>query len=129
LAHEGRPLTVPLEPEPELMPHAEDGMVRLFVDAGRNEGVRPGDIVGAIANEANIPGKAIGAIDIYDHFTYVDVPAKYSQQVLERMANAEIRRRQANIRVASAQEKASAKPARREKRYAKGKRRWSGRRQ
>jgi ATP-dependent RNA helicase DeaD len=128
LAHAGRPLAVPLEPEPELMPHAEDGMVRLFVDAGRNEGVRPGDIVGAIANEANIPGKAIGAIDIYDHFTYVDVPAKYSRQVLERMEHAEIRRRQVNIRVASAQEKASAEPARREKRYAKGKRHWSGRR-
>ena len=50
-------------------------MVRLFLSVGRAEGVRPGDIVGAIANEANIPGQAIGAIDIYDHVSSVEVPA------------------------------------------------------
>jgi len=44
-------------------------MVRLFIDAGRSSGIGPGDIVGAIANQADIPGKAIGAIDIYGRFT------------------------------------------------------------
>jgi ATP-dependent RNA helicase DeaD len=117
LAHEGRPLTVPLEPEPEQVPHPEEGMIRLFIEAGRQEGVRPADIVGAIANEAKIPGKSIGSIDIYDHFTYVEVPARYSRQVLERMENAEIRRRQANIRLATAQEAPAGKPARRPKRF------------
>jgi ATP-dependent RNA helicase DeaD len=119
LAHEGRPLAVPLEPEPENVPQPEEGMVRLFVDAGRQEGVRPGDIVGAIANEAGIPGKAIGSIDIYDHFTYVEVPAQYSRQVLERMQHAEIRRRQANLRLATAQETARRGPKKRSKRFTK----------
>ena len=41
-----------LEPEAEEVAAAEDGMVRLFVNAGRRNGVRPADIVGAIANEA-----------------------------------------------------------------------------
>ncbi len=101
LAHEGKPLVAPVEPEPESVPQPEDGMVRLFVDAGRRDGVRPGDIVGAIANEAGIPGKSIGAIDIYDRFTYVELPAQYREQVLERMSGAMIRRRQANIRPAT----------------------------
>jgi ATP-dependent RNA helicase DeaD len=110
LAHEGKPLAVPLEPEPEAAPQAEAGMVRLFIHAGRGEGVRPADIVGAIANEAGIPGKSIGAIDIYDHFTYVDVPAQYSQQVLERMSDTIIRRRPAEIRLAKENEQAARAP-------------------
>ncbi|MDX1665122.1 MAG: DEAD/DEAH box helicase [Candidatus Promineifilaceae bacterium] len=101
LAHEGQPLVVPLEPEGQQLPQTEEGMIRFFVDAGRQEGVRPGDIVGAIANEADIPGKAIGAIDIYDHFTYVEVPAQYQEQVLAGMTGTTIRHRQANIRPAT----------------------------
>jgi ATP-dependent RNA helicase DeaD len=117
LAHEGKPLAVPLEPEAELAQQPEDGMVRLFIHAGRREGVRPADIVGAIANEAGIPGKSIGAIDIYDHFTYVDVPAQYRQQVLERMSDTIIRRRPADIRLATE----SDEPPRPSKRDRKGK--------
>ncbi|HTE83524.1 MAG TPA: DEAD/DEAH box helicase, partial [Dehalococcoidia bacterium] len=50
----------------------EHGMQRLFIDLGRKQGVRPGDVVGAITNEAAIRGTEIGAIDIYDNFTFVD---------------------------------------------------------
>jgi ATP-dependent RNA helicase DeaD len=121
LAHEGKPLAVPLEPEAELTQQAEAGMVRLFIHAGRSEGVRPADIVGAIANEAGIPGKSIGAIDIYDHFTYVDVPAQYRQQVLERMSDTIIRRRPADIRLATASDKVPPAPKKDTKGKARGK--------
>lgn len=100
LARGDRPLEVVIEPEPETMPQTEGGMVRMFIDAGRRSGVRPGDIVGAIANEAGVPGKSIGAIDIYDRFTIVDIPAQYQKQVLESMAGVAIRGRPTNIRVA-----------------------------
>ena len=53
----------------------ERGMVRLVLNVGREAGVRPGDIVGAIANEAGIPGRAIGAIDIYERVAFVEIPA------------------------------------------------------
>ena len=66
-------------------------MVRLFVDAGREAGIRPGDIVGAIAGEADIPGRVIGAIDVHARFTFVDIPAEYVDRVLERMRNVQIR--------------------------------------
>jgi hypothetical protein len=57
--------------------------------------------VGAIANEAGVPGKAIGSIDIYDRFTFVEIPSQYQDQVLQRMANATIRGRPVEIRIAT----------------------------
>lgn len=51
----------------------EPGMVRLYLDVGRDDGIRPGEIVGTIASLANISGKSIGAIDIHKSGTFVDV--------------------------------------------------------
>jgi len=61
----------------------EDGMVRLKMNLGGTHGIRPGDVVGAIAGEVGIPGKAIGAILIQDRFTFVDVDEKHVKRVLQ----------------------------------------------
>lgn len=61
----------------------EEGMTRLFIGAGRMSGVRPGDIVGAIANEANVSSRQIGAIDISDRFTLAEVDSAVAQQVID----------------------------------------------
>jgi ATP-dependent RNA helicase DeaD len=76
------------------------GMVRLFLNAGRMGGVRPADIVGALANEGGIPGKEIGAIDIYERFSFVEIPVGYQEPLLARMAKATLRGRPLEIRVA-----------------------------
>ena len=99
LARRDKPLVATMDAAPLDEPD-EDGMVRLYIDAGRSRGVRPSDVVGAIANEAGIPGRVIGAIDIYDEFTLVDVPAEYKQQVLGAMAGAKMRNQPVSIRVA-----------------------------
>ncbi len=75
---------------------------RLKLDVGREEGVRPGDIVGAIANEANIPGSHIGAIEIHDHYSMVDIPSKAVPNVLLAMKNTSIRNHKINISIAKA---------------------------
>jgi len=62
----------------------EAGMVRLRMNLGGQQGLRPGDVVGAIASEVGIPGKAIGAIDIQDDHTYVDVAEKHARLVLQK---------------------------------------------
>jgi hypothetical protein len=99
LARRDKPLLAADEDEP--LPVAnEEGMVRLYLNAGRLRGVRPSDIVGAIANEAGIPGRVIGAIDIYDDYSLVDVPAEYSQQVLGAMAGVRMRNEPVSMRVA-----------------------------
>jgi ATP-dependent RNA helicase DeaD len=98
LAQGDKPIDVEVEPEPELSPQPGDGMVRLFIDVGRHSKVSPADIVGAIANEAGVPGRAIGAIDVHDRFTLVDVPSEYVEQVLQRMSGSRIRGHNANVR-------------------------------
>jgi ATP-dependent RNA helicase DeaD len=77
------------------------GMTRLFINIGRNFHVRPQDFVGAIANEAGIPGRAIGAIDILDTYSFVDVPEDMAQQVIAAMNEATIKGRPVNVEVAS----------------------------
>ena len=62
---------------------SEKGMVRLKMNLGKKNGLHPGEVVGAIANEVGVPGKAIGAIDIYKDHTYVDVSEKHLQRILE----------------------------------------------
>lgn len=99
-----KPLEVPVEPKVEQFQFTEENMVRLFVDVGRNHRVSPADFVGAIANEGGVPGKAIGAIDIYDRFTFVDIPSEYVAQVLDAMSETKIRGNEANLRLASRDE-------------------------
>jgi ATP-dependent RNA helicase DeaD len=61
----------------------EAGMVRLLMNLGNEQGIRPGDIVGAIAGEVGIPGKAIGEIDIHRDHTFVDVAEIHVKRVLQ----------------------------------------------
>ena len=77
--------------EPRDSSFREEGMTRLFVDVGREQGVRPADLVGAIANESGLPGRAIGAIDIFDNFAFVDVPEDAAARVLSALSRTQIR--------------------------------------
>lgn len=60
----------------------EVGMVRLKMNLGNAHGLRPSDVVGAIASEVGIPGRAIGEIDIQRNQTFLDVAEKHVGQVL-----------------------------------------------
>lgn len=64
----------------------EEGMVRLSLDVGKSHGIRPNDIVGSIAYHSNIPGRVIGAIQIQDKQTFVDIPQEHISQVLDQPA-------------------------------------------
>ena len=65
----------------------EAGMVRLKLNKGKENGVRPNDIVGTIAHHADIPGSSIGKIRIEDKYTYVDVPEDLVEKVLKHNGN------------------------------------------
>ena len=62
-------------------------MVRLKLNKGKENGVRPNDIVGTDRHHADIPGSVIGKIRIEDKFTYVDVPEELVEQVLKHNGN------------------------------------------
>lgn len=65
----------------------EEGMVRLFINIGKKQKVRPGDILGAVAGESKMPGKLVGCIDMFDNYTFVEVPREYAKDVLHAMTN------------------------------------------
>ncbi|MGB3716117.1 MAG: DEAD/DEAH box helicase [Candidatus Promineifilaceae bacterium] len=75
----------------------EKGMVRLSMSAGKAQGIRPNDVVGTIAYQANIPGYTIGAIRIQDQHTLVDVPEQYVNQVLDKAGAIHIHRKAITI--------------------------------
>lgn len=80
----------------------EEGMVRLFINIGKAQKVKPKDILGAIAGEANIPGNLVGAIDLYDKYTFVEVPKENAADVLAAMKNVKIKGKTINIEPANA---------------------------
>ncbi|MDF2887603.1 MAG: box helicase domain protein [Lacrimispora sp.] len=68
-----------------------DDMARLFINIGKNQNVKPGDILGAIAGESGMPGKMVGSIDMYDKYTFVEVPRESADAVLTAMKDVKIK--------------------------------------
>jgi ATP-dependent RNA helicase DeaD len=80
-------------------PSEDEGpIVRLFVGAGRLAGVRPGDLVGAITGEAGVDSRSLGAIEIADRFSLVEVPDSLADQIIDAMRTATIRGKAVKIR-------------------------------
>jgi ATP-dependent RNA helicase DeaD len=68
-----------------------EDMARLFINIGKNQNVKPGDILGAIAGESGMPGKMVGSIDMYDKYTFVEVPRENADVVLQAMKDVKIK--------------------------------------
>jgi ATP-dependent RNA helicase DeaD len=77
----------------------EPGMARLFLNLGKKDRIRPNDIVGAIAGETGVPGRNIGGIDIFDNFSFVDVPSKDADHVIKVMKNNTIKGKSVNMEI------------------------------
>jgi ATP-dependent RNA helicase DeaD len=71
---------------------------KIFIGAGRAARMRPNDLVGAIANETRLSGKEIGAIQIAEHHSVVEVPASAVDEVIEALRNTAIRGRHVTVR-------------------------------
>jgi ATP-dependent RNA helicase DeaD len=119
LAHEARAADVDETEIPEFVPRAERSgkparrqmsghpggrfqgpgpKTRLFINLGRRDRVRPGDLVGAIANESDLTGGDIGPINITDKFSTVDVPADAADDVIAAIKRTTIRGKRPTIR-------------------------------
>ena len=73
-------------------------IAKLFVGVGRAAGIRPADLVGAIANEAGISSRSIGAIDITDRFSLVEVPESQIDDIIRKLRGATIRGKKVLVR-------------------------------
>jgi ATP-dependent RNA helicase DeaD len=71
---------------------------RLFIGAGRDAGVRPGDLVGAITGETGLTGRDVGAIEIHQRFALVEVPEPAADEVVRALRATMIKGRKATVR-------------------------------
>jgi ATP-dependent RNA helicase DeaD len=87
---DGKPASEVAPKEP--LPRLSDGeSIRLMIKLGKKQGIRPGDIVGAITGETDLTGHMIGAIEIHDAFSLVDVPQALAAAVIEVMSRCQIK--------------------------------------
>lgn len=70
---------------------ARFGMVRLFLNVGRSQNIKPGDILGAIAGETGISGQEVGHIEMHDKFTFVEVPQEKAREIMSVMKTKQIK--------------------------------------
>jgi ATP-dependent RNA helicase DeaD len=91
---------------------ADSEMTRLFLRVGKKHGVRPADVVGAIANEAGLSGDSIGDIDLYDTFAFVEVPSASVHAVEAALNKTQIRGRAPQASVAVPKDQVAARPGR-----------------
>lgn len=75
-------------------------IARLFISVGHRDNVTPKNILGAIAGETDLSGDDVGEIDIYDKFSFVEIPKEHTQHVLEIMNGAQIKGKKVSIEVA-----------------------------
>jgi ATP-dependent RNA helicase DeaD len=77
---------------------AGPGTTRLYVSLGREAGLRPQDLVGAITGETSLSGRNIGSIEISGRFSLVDVPEDAADEVIKSLRDTKIRGRRATVR-------------------------------
>lgn len=80
---------------------AEEGMVRLFINIGNITQVQPKHIVESIASNTGLSGRQIGAINIFDKYTFVDVPREYAAEVVRTLKTVKIKGRKVNVEPAN----------------------------
>jgi ATP-dependent RNA helicase DeaD len=84
-------------PDARARGHADD-VTRIYIGVGRKAGIRPADLVGAIANEARIHSREIGAIDIADGFSLVEVPGAAAESIISALRGTTIRGKKVTVR-------------------------------
>jgi len=97
---EERPARAPREPglrKERVMREPEPGMATYRIEVGHANGVKPGNIVGAIANEGGIESKYIGRIEIYDDFTTLDLPDDLPKDLVDHLKTVWVAGQQLNI--------------------------------
>ena len=72
---------------------------RLFFNLGRKSGITPGDLVGAITNEAHVKGKDLGAIVVHEMYSLVEVPADKAKRIAREMNHCTIKGRRVKVRL------------------------------
>jgi ATP-dependent RNA helicase DeaD len=88
----------PRRPAPRARNDVAGDVVRLFIGAGREAGIRPGDLVGAITGEAGVTSRDLGAIEIADRFSLIDVPESRAEEIVAALRATTLRGKKVTVR-------------------------------
>ncbi|MFD2244731.1 DEAD/DEAH box helicase [Pontibacter ruber] len=69
---------------------AKEGFDRLFITIGKKDRVHPKDLIDLLSQNSDIPASKVGDIDLYDKFSFVEVPSEYTAQILEKVGRIEV---------------------------------------
>lgn len=75
------------------------GTAKLYIGAGREAGIRAGDLVGAIANEAGLNSNVIGVVEVMDHFSLVEVPEVLAREIIDTLSRTRIKGQKVAVRL------------------------------
>ena len=75
------------------------GMTKIYIGVGREAGIRPGDLVGAIANEAGLNSNVIGAVEVMDRFSLVEVPEVLAREIIAALSRTRIKGQKVAVRL------------------------------
>jgi len=89
--------------------------VRFHVNLGKKQGIRPGDILGAVAGECDIPGGDIGAIEVLENYSFFNVAKEHRDAILHRMEGAQIKGKDVTLELSKEKKSLSDKPRFKEK--------------
>src|SRR5262245_20889946 len=75
------------------------GMAKVYIGAGREAGIRPGDLVGAIANESGLNSGVIGSVEVMDRFSLVEVPEVLAREIIETLSRTRVKGQKVLVRL------------------------------
>lgn len=88
------------DPDTDMYEDGDGGDIRtLYIDAGRKDGIRIKDIIGALAGESGVQGSVIGDVDMHETYTLVDIPKKYVKDILKGMKGKKIKKKSVKVSV------------------------------
>lgn len=85
------------------------GTAKLYIGAGREAGIRAGDLVGAIANEAGLNSNVIGVVEVMDHFSLVEVPEVLAREIIDTLSRTRIKGQKVAVRLFTEQPRGGAR--------------------
>lgn len=86
---------------------SEGGMVRFFINIGKENKIQPKHIIESLVASSGVPGKLVGSIDIHDRYSFVEVPKEFAPEVLKSMKNYTIKGKRINIEKSIARKKSA----------------------
>ncbi|MED5465094.1 MAG: DbpA RNA binding domain-containing protein, partial [Myxococcota bacterium] len=97
------------EERPRMLSRPEEGMERFRIEVGLQDGVKPANIVGAVANEAGLENEFIGTIEIYDDYSTIDLPEGMPREVFDDLKAVWVCNKQLSISRANRTDRRAAK--------------------